>query len=354
MKPLHFGSLLVALLLSNVSQAGTYGSKTDITLVGSYHLTGASTAKTTSSGATKTTSVYLRKTTSQQNVLKLMQNQGLIPTTTGYSVVLVAQARMSDGIRFFAIKTGESPVEIPSDILSINVYDGPVQGTTTVDSESALKSISCETRNYAALVFGPFTGYGILVQKWTSATAGPEGAAEVVELVSTTGTFNGFITGDNSGVGTVNLTLANATPTKLTRYGMATEASDSSSYSGGTLVVGGGSTTTNTPILMPGGSPGIDYSGGTLTGGGLTITGNFNITGTTVNLANYTYAGTSTVTINTTTGGGATGLAVDSNGAVTQLPTFGSTLPGTLIIITASGTHTYTHDTDGIWTLSVP
>ena len=141
------------------------------------------------------------------------------------------------------------------------------------------------------------------------------------------------------GSNVLGLTLdANGIPTSLPLFG-------SSPPDTLILTTAGGSFTYNTTVSLSGGST-FSLIGGGSTGGNLAITG------TTIDLSSATLSGT--LTINTTTGGSATGLVIDANGNVTHLPTFGTSLPATLVIITSSGTHTYTHDANGMWTLVTP
>ncbi len=466
-------ALFVAALLPVSVLAERYGSETTVTLQGTYYISGATSTQTLPNGDTRDTSTHNLIQINNNTVLQAMSSRSLIAGAKGYRLVMVARAHMADGVSWFATKATGTPVAVPADLLTLDVSDGPTSGQLVVDGNDVLKSLSQQTHNQAGLILANFTGSGLLTQTWSAKPVKNGTATEVVELVSSTGTFTGAVTASpNSGVGSIILKLAGAKTVDLTRYGMVTTNNSGSSgsvvvngsnsgnttagtltlagsgsFSGATTVSGGliklgtgtltlsgsntntGTTTSNTgaidlssvnftssstltlnatqgsnvlgltldangiPTSLPlfgsslpgtliltttGGSFTYDtstsgsgsminlisltlagsntYTGSTIISSG-SLSGinspiNLIISSSTINLSSSTLSGT--ITINTTTGGGATGLVVDADGNVTQFPTFGTSLPGTLVIITSSGPHTYTHDANGVWTLVTP
>ncbi|MBW8781937.1 MAG: hypothetical protein JF599_08625 [Verrucomicrobia bacterium] len=335
--------------------AERYGSETAVTLQGTYYLPGTLATKTLSNGNVSDTATHTVVQVTNRTILEAMHTRNLIATINGYRLVMVAHAHMADGTAWFATPATGTPVAVPSDLFALGVAEGPANGQTVVDGSGVLKSLSQQTHNQAGLVFGSFTGTGVLTQNWTSRAVKNGAATEVVELVASTGNFSGSVTANpNPGVGLLTFTLSGAKTIDLTRYGMAN--STESTVTGGSL--SGSLSLTSTSVTTNVGS--LNFSGGTLqlnSGNSTLGTSNNNVSSlnlnvsSTLNLSNVNFANIGTVTINTTAGGSATGLIVDANGNVTQLPTFGSSLPATLIIITSSGSHTYTHDSNGVWTL---
>ncbi len=352
-----FAFFASCLLVSSVF-AERFGSQTNVTLKGAYYFTGTTSIQPLPNGDTRDTETHTVVTVTNATILQAMKNRSLIPSTSGYQLVMVAHAHMADGIRWFAIKGTGEPVAVPTDIFDLSVNDGPVNGQFTVDNNAALKSLSQQTHNSATITQGDFSGTSVLSQTWKSKAVKNGALTDAVELVTTNGTFNGTI---NTGIGMIDFQLTGAKTVDLTRFGMASltnlpgNGSNGSSAEAGTITTGfsgsgsitlsgnntySGSTTINSGTLVLGTIPTFS--------GGITITGGL------INASNGSFAIISTLTINTTTGGSATGLVVDADGNVTQFPTFGNSLPGTLVIITFSGTHTYTHDADDVWTLVTP
>ena len=372
MKRLTLFSLATFTLFASSALAERYGSQTIVMIEGSYYFDGTSVTTTLPNGDTRDTSTHLVKPVNNLAILEAMRVRALIPKTTGYALVMVGKAHMADGVQFFAINGTTSTVPVPSDLLDLAVQDGPINGVLVLAPNSSLKSLSQKTHNLADLTLNGFTGSGALTQIWTSSIVVNGSVKEGIELVAATGDFSGPVTlQTKSGIGLVSLTLRNSKTVDLTRFGMATTSIPTTS-SGGALTLGGSGTLTQT-------------SAGTLTiNGGTTNTSTTSSSSGTVTTgsSDYTTGGVSamvsanrfslyrdqsadlaelaairdlmfTTTINTTTGGTATGLVIDANGNVTQFPTF-SELPRKLVIITSSGTHTFTHDTNGVWTPSTP
>jgi len=331
--------LLVVALLPVSAFAERFGSETTVTLQGIYYISGATTTLPLPNKDTRETTTHTVVKITNATVLQAMRDRSLIPTTNGYRLVMVSRAHMADGTAWFATPNTGTPVPVPSDILALSVSNGPVNGQFVVDQNATLKTLNQQTHNQAGLILGNFTGTGLLTQAWTAKPVKNGTVTEVVELVASTGTFTGAVTIDPSiGVGSIDFKLTGAKTVDLTRYGMA---STTTSISGSNTYTGGTSITSGTLILSGGSNINMAY-------------GSFTITGSTFQLSNYNFSSTSTLTINNTTGGSATGLVVDTDGNVTQFPVFGTSLPATLVIITSSGTHTYTHDANGVWSLATP
>jgi autotransporter-associated beta strand protein len=341
-------------LFPSLSRAELHGSQTALTITGTYFLDGSLVTTTLPSGDTRDTATHIVKTINNTTLLEVMRVRSLISQTAGYKLVMVGNAHMADGIKFFAISGTTSTVEVPGDLLALSVQNGPVNGVMVIGSTAVLKTLSQQSNNLASLTLPGFTGSGALKQNWSAKVMVKNSVSEGVELVSGTGTFSGPVTyQDKSGVGLVTLTLNESKAVDLTRYGMVTSATPDTSgggSTGGVLVIGSGSGTLGGSNTYTGSTT---ISSGTLNLGSGTLTLNSSGTLSFTNLGSYNFANLSTLTINTTQGGTLTGLVVDANGNVTQFPTFGNTVPGTLVIITSSGTHTYTQ-VSGVWTPVTP
>jgi hypothetical protein len=353
-------------LFPALARAELHGSQTSLTITGTYFLDGSSVTTTLPSGDTRDTATHIVKTINNNTLLEAMRVRSLISQTAGYKLVMVGNAHMADGIKFFAISGTASTVEVPGDLLALSVQNGPINGVMVIGSTAVLKNLNQQSNNLASLTLPGFTGSGALKQNWSSRVMVKNGASEGVELVSSTGTFSGPVNyQDKSGVGLVTLTLNESKAVDLTRYGMATNTTPNTGGGGsiGAVIQHAGGGATGGVLVFGSGSSTL---GGTGTIGGSAITttstiggigsGNLVINGGTFSFANYSsynFTSLNTVTINTTQGANVTGLVVDANGNVTQFPTFGSTVPGTLVIITSSGTHTYTQ-VSGVWTPVTP
>lgn len=311
-----------------------HGSETVITVEGTYHLEGTNTSSTLSNGDTREKSTHVTKTISNSTILGTMYKRKLIPATD-YSLVMVAQAHMEDGIKFFAIRKGASPVAVPEDLLSLQVGDGPAEGTLTVSRTAILKSMNYDTWNYTLLrVSKDFYGSGILIQTWTAKAVATSGASEMVELVQANGTFSGVVSsGSTKGVGILKLSLSNAKTVSLKTYGMLVPDTAEPAPTGSGSV-----------SLSTSGSRLLTLDSATQSSSALMMSGSALVVGPVATIGG-------TVTINTLAGGAATGLVVAANGDITQLPTFSGAKPAKLIIITATGSHSYVPDANGNWAL---
>lgn len=341
MKPRFLLPLLAVLFATTSAFAGRYGSETLVTLSGTYHLAGSQTDKKLKGGDVSKTTAYKIQKVSNSTVLSALKKRGLITTTTGYSLVMVGQTHTADGIKFFAIANGQTPVAIPTDILNLTLNDGPRAGTLVVDKNSVLKTLSAETRNQATLTLGSFSGSGIVVQSWTSKPVVKSGITEVVELMESKGRISGVIsTSTNSGVGVIDLGLTKSKTVDLKRYGMATSSS-TGSFGGSTSLGAVASVTTTTPTLTNSSlyisviQPGIDE---------LTLTGLNTYTGSTLTQNGVLWVNP---TITSTPDIGLT-LAFDGN--VLALPAYGIGQPNELTITTADGPVVFTRENGNIWT----
>ncbi len=271
-----------------------------------------------------------------------MRDRSLIPKTEGYQLVMVAHGHMADGVAWFASPSKGTPVAVPADLLTLDVSTGPAHGQLVVDSGAALKSLKQQTYNHATLTLaGAFSGTSVLTQKWKSQAVKNDTVTEVVELVESTGRFSGILDEDaESGVGVVEFTLSGAKTVDLTRYGMAT-LDGSFGATGGTMtVVLAGTLHLANPVPNSGGISLSSVSSGSLVFSG---TGTLNPS----SLSGFT----GTLTINTTNGGTVSGLAVDSEGTITQLPTLPNNFrPAKVVIITISGTYTFVVNDAGVLT----
>lgn len=353
MKPLSL-ALVISALFTSSALAERFGSETSILVQGTYYEAGETVSTELANHDVRSTTKQTVSRVSNRTILEAMRDRNLITSISGYRLVMVAYGHMADGVALFATKKSGAPVPVPSDLLSLEVSEGPATGRWVVDADAVLKSLRQQTINQASLTLpGGFTGTGLLNQAWTARSVKNGDTTEMVELVLSGGSFTGDLNSSPQiGVGTAQIMLVDAKIVDLTRYDMAPiDTGDlifgSVSSSSATLTLGSSTGLSGTTTLTSGGFTYIyNSSTGILTASSANA---LTITDSTVNLSNTTFSGT--LTINTTTGGTATGLVVDADGNVTQFPTFGSSLPGTLIIITSSGTHTYTHDSNGVWTL---
>lgn len=327
-------TLFVAAILPASALAERYGSETTVTLQGTYYIAGATSTQILLNGDTRDTATQSVIQINNSTVLQAMSSRSLIPGVAGYRLVMVARAHMADGVSWFATKTNGIPVAVPADLFTLDVSDGPTSGQLVVSAHDVVKSLNQQTHNQAGLILNKFIGTGMLTQTWSAKPVKNGTATEVVELVSSTGTFTGAVmSAPNAGVGSIDFKLTGAKTVDLTRYGMVPTGNYGS---GGSDFI----TKTGTGTLV---------LSGTNTNTGITT-----ITNGTLNLSSANLASIGTLTINTTSGGTLPGLVVDVDGNVTQFPIFGTSLPGTLVIITSSGTHPYTHDANGVWTLVTP
>lgn len=343
MKPLSSLTFAISVLFLSASSAWAerFGSETAVIVQGTYYLTGETVSTDLPNGDVRSTAAQTTVRVSNRTILEAMRVRNLITDIAGYRLVMVGRGHMADGVSWFATKSTGTPVAVPSDLLSIDVSDGPANGQWVVNADAVLKSLRQQTVNQTSLsLVGSFAGTGLLTQSWTARSVKNGDTTEMVELVSSSGSFSGALNGaPESGVGTVQLTLADAKVVELSRYNIST------TLSGGTLTLGSGSASVSLANISSGTLTLI--GGGTITSGTLTLSSG-SISGTILSSSSFT----GTLTIKTTTGGTLGGLVVDSSGTVTQLPTFtGNFQPVTLIVITSSGTYTYTKDTNGAWTL---
>ncbi|HEY9247719.1 MAG TPA: autotransporter-associated beta strand repeat-containing protein [Rariglobus sp.] len=352
--------VLAAALASTPLFAGRYGSESVVTLSGAYHLPGTTATSTLKNQDVATTTKYLVRQIGNGAILDALKNRQLISATSGYSLVMVGQTDLSDGTGFFVVRGSETPVAVPTDILTLQVLDGPNQGSRVVSAQSVLKTLAVETRNYAKLVLPEFEGYGILVQSWKARPYSMNGISEVVELVTTTGTLAGTVqSGDLAGVGSIKLTLTKAKVVDLTRYGMATTAATNTT-------AGATTTQTESTVVTPAVTPVTDTASGA-TAGSLVKTGNGSLTLSGSN----SYSGGTMIS-----GGLSAVLAIDGNlysntspmfnvikapgltltvdGAESTSRTLTSTLFNELSINTANGLLVFTRETGDLWTPVVP
>ena len=334
MKPLHSFLFAISLLCASSAWAERFGSETSVVLQGTYYQTIETVSTTLPNGDVRSTATQTTVRVSNHTILEAMRSRNLITDIAGYRLVMVGRGHMADGVSWFATKNTGTPVAVPSDLFSLDVSDGPANGQWVVSAEAVLKSLRQQTVNQSSLsLAGGFAGTGLLNQTWAMRSVKNGDATEVVELVASSGSFTGPINGSpESGVGTVQLTLTGAKVVELSRYFIPQTSSV-----GGVIHTGSGT------LTLTGGT----YTGGSLTPGTLTLAGGSIALST---LSSTAFTGF--LAVNTTVGGTLVGLVVDSSGTITQLPTFtGNFQPSQLIIITSSGTYTYTKDTNGAWTL---
>ena len=356
-------TFFAAAILPVTALAERYGSETTVTLQGAYYIAGATSTQILPNGDTRDTASQSVIQINNSTVLQAMSSRSLIPGVAGYRLVMVARAHMADGVSWFATKTTGTPVAVPADLFTLDVSDGPTSGQLVVSAHDVLKSLNQQTHNQAGLILNKFIGTGMLTQTWSARPVKNGTATEVVELVSSTGTFTGAVmSAPNAGVGSIDFKLTGAKTVDLTRYGMVTTGNSGISGSviinrsntgnsvGGTLTMAGsGNISVGTVNL---GADDSNNASTQLNAGGVLLSGG--ASGIAVGNNSQFIGNTSIITINTTSGGTLPGLVVDADGNVTQFPIFGTSLPGTLVIITSSGTHPYTHDANGVWTLVAP
>lgn len=369
--------LPAALLLSAIQLvAAEYGSLTRVNISGKIYT--PAPAPRVAPAADGSTTYIERQTVSEiteSNVLQALVSRSIIPSAKGYSLGLLALGEIDDANVFIAYRQSSpasSARQVPDELLSLEYQIGPREGTYHSTAADKLIDVDLVSRDYAKLTVLDFEGIGILTRRHTNL---PKQKAPLNQVVisSATGSLVGVNApdSDNNGLGTLSLSLSDAKIVDLTPFGDVAPKRNSSTTSGGVTITSGG-------VLSLGGSN--TYTGGntTIIGGNVTLSGsptlggnNTYTSGVTLNSGNLTVAGGSTLggngiislngagllnggylTIDTTNGGSLAGLVVDSSGNITQLPTFTSgTGPNRLIIITSTGTHTYTRDSNNTWTL---
>jgi len=329
---------------------------------GIYYEAGETISTTLANGDVRSTTRQTVSRVSNRTILEAMRDRALIPTISGYRLVMVAHGHMADGVAWFATKKSGTPVPVPSDLLSLDVSNGPATGQWVVDANALLKSLRQQTINQTSLTLaGGFAGTGLLNQAWTARSVKNSDTTEAVELVASSGSFTGALNAaPESGVGTAQITLLDSKIVDLTPYGMATTDTGSTGgmISSGSLTLSGSNTYTGSVSITAGT---LALNGSTLSDGSvLGLTNSDTLSGGTLTLVSGTLSSTilsstnftGPLAINTTTGATLSGLVVDSTGTITQLPTFtGSLQPSKLIITTSSGTYTYTKDSNGVWAL---
>ena len=391
MKPLPL-ALALSILSTSSALAERFGSETAVTVQGVYYQSGETVSTTLANGDVRSKTKQTIVRVGNRAILEAMRDRTLIPTISGYRLVIVAHGHMADGVALFATKKSGTPIPVPPDLLSFDVSNGPATGHWVVDADALPKNLRQQTINQAYLtVAGGFVGNGLLNQAWTVRSVKNGDTTEIVELVSSGGSFTGALNDSpEAGVGTAQLTLSDPKIVDLTPYGMATIDTGSTGdmtfggsltvslitppYGGSAVTLFSGSTggMTSGSFYLPLGfvftgfpnsstfsdgsvlglASGATFSGVTFGMDGSTYTTTMLGSIDTISFAPSTPSTTSTLAINTTTGATLSGLVVDGTGTITQLPTFtGSYQPSKLIITTSSGTYTYTHDSNGVWTL---
>lgn len=318
-------SVLLALLLPVVSvHADQYGSETTVKIEGFYRVPVADKVTELNTGITRVVKSFRRVEVSNRTVLDRLVKEDLIPTVKDYSIVMVAPNTHDAGVKFFAVRTGRTPVEIPGEFFGLNVSDGPGTGVIERDNQERLRRLDVVTSNYAVLTLPRFQGAGILRQKWSFKTV----RSEQVQLVDSSGGFAGKLTNSaGTGVGSIDLTLSEAKTVSLSKYGMATD-------DGGT-----------------GGDDGVFGSGSVNTsiGGTLILAG----AGTVMNTSHgpNTQISTGVITFNTSLT--VPGLSLAFDGAAMPVVST-SNSANELTITTADGPVVYTREGGAVWTLVAP
>lgn len=237
MKRLRLLSVLTASLLTISAYAAQYGSETRVVITGTFQIAKPDDVRELRSGAVRVRRDSLERTVNNRTVLNAMVKENLIPRATGYEIVMVAQPNMADGVQFFAVRDGATPVRIPEDLFTLDVQDGPGTGVIEEDNQGRLTRVEAQTTNFATLSFGNFLGSGILKQSWSLETV----STDQVQLVRSSGSFVGQLSTNRDGVGTVELKLNRPKTVNLARYGMASSSGDSGGGGGGSNGDGVGS-----------------------------------------------------------------------------------------------------------------
>lgn len=386
-------ALLPVVLLVTALQlvAAEYGSLTRVTLSGTIHTPGI---EPQSSPAANGDFTVVRRTISSpltnSDVLRAMVSRQLIATSKGYQLGLLKTAALDGAGEFIAYKPSSpasSARRVPADILALSVSVGPRQGTIRDNTlKNTALNLNITSRDYATLSVLDYEGVSILTQRYSNSPKSKPPLNRVV-LLSARGDFQGVNapevtipeqTGD--GVGIVTLELTDSKIVDLTPYGNVAPPNPTKNATSGSITLNGGGGT----------SGGTTVNGGSISGGGVTNTGSGTLTlngnntysgGTVVNSGNLTagggttlggngtlslnsgtlsgtpsviYGGPSTLTIDARNGYRPFGLEVDADGNITQLPTLPTTTSGNLVIITISGSHTYTRDANNVWTPVAP
>ena len=334
---LLLGLVAVCFAFTTSLHAGRFGSETRVTIEGAFRMEKPDESEDLPKGGVRVTRSYSQQEVSNATVLAALKKRGLIESTSGYSIVMVAQGHMADGIKFFAVKTGAAPVLIPSDVLFLDVADGLGQGVMQENARGRLTKLAMETLNLATLKVLNFEGTAVLEQVWSMETVTKDDTTESVQLVRSVGFFSGAISGSKDGLGLVALRLSKPKTTGLKRYGMVTTSSGST---GGTF----GSTLTIMLPSYPEVTP-IDIIAGNLTLGG---TFSLDISNLSNNGSNFNLSDDGTLTLNTSP----IGLSMAFDGA--SVSWFSSGTPNELTLNTADGPVVYTREASDVWSLVVP
>lgn len=335
MKPsLLLGLVAACLVFASSAHAGKYGSETQIEISGSFRTVIPDKVKNQSGGGVKVTRSFDEQAISNATILSAMKKRGLITVTKGFSIVMVGQGRLASGIKLFAVCEGVDPVEIPSDLLWIGVFDGPGKGVLQENAEGGLTKLDMETVNAATLKLKNFEGRGVLEQTWSLGTVTKNAVTESVELVKATGHFSGIVSGGNAkeGVGLVEMRFLKPKTVALKRYGMVKTATSTAGVSVAHTHVSGGSIS-SVDVTYAGTSP----------------SGNFTLVDIEAAPAGSTLTGTNgMLTFNTSS----IGLELAFDGAPFSLSNL--TQLNELSVNTANGPVFYTRESGDVWTVVNP
>lgn len=325
--------VLTAILSFGAVQAAQYGSETRITLRGAFRITDTEKTSRPGGGVTRVRNEAEERKISNATVLAEMVKEGLIPRIKDYFIVMVGQPRMADGVTFFAVRDGVSPVEIPASILKLEIEDGAEEGVIE-ETGARLTRLNMHISSYATLTINKFVAGGSLDQWLSMKTVDNVG----IELVEGGGIFIGKAPTKKDGVGLVELGFSKSRTVRLSRYGI----SDGDFGGGGGGDFGGSSSTT----LVKTGAGALSLGGSSWT--------DVMVTQGTLTLAPSTFelANGSTLTVNSQLV--APGLSVAFDGTLLPIYTFGSNLANELTLNTSDGPVVYTRESGDVWTLVVP
>lgn len=320
--------LLFAVLLPvSAIQADEFGSETLVTIEGFYRLPQADKTTELKSGITRVEKSFRRVDVTNRTVLDALVKADLIPTAKDYSIVMVARNEHDSGVKFFAVRAGRTPVEIPGKFFSLNVSNGAATGVVERDNRDRLTRLEVTTYNYAVLTLPKFEGAGSLRQVWSMKVV----ETEQVQLVNSAGDFKGKVTSSvGTGMGAIELKLSGAKTVNLAKYGMATD--DGGSGGGG--IFGASATFTSDTLNS------IDYS-------------NFIYFAIQPNVTSITDVPAGTLSFNNTALA-VPGLTFAFDGAPVSVATSTSNSANELTITTADGPVVYTREGDAVWTLVTP
>jgi autotransporter-associated beta strand protein len=315
-----------------------------------------------------------------------MVSRQLIATSKGYQLGLLKTAALDGAGEFIAYKPSSpasSARRVPADILALSISVGPRQVTIRDNTlKNTSLNLNITSRDYATLSVLDYEGVSILTQRYSNSPKSKPPLNRVI-LLSARGDFQGVNapeitipeqTGD--GVGIVTLELTDSKIVDLAPYGNVAPPNPTNNATSGSVslnsspdvplvltpITSGATTTTGSGTLTLNGNN--TYSGGTVVnsgnltvGGGTTLGGNGTLSlnsGTLSGTPSVISGGPSTLTIDARNGNRPFGLEVDADGKITQLPTLPTTASGNLVIITSTGTHTYTRDVNNVWTPVAP